>query len=393
MAIPATGYFNAFLFMINSIICLSLLITHGSRFFKDTNIRRGKGASLNHQTSASSPSSPRSAASEVSKTGSTTAESGSNSRSVTATARPARGRQKDKQYVWAGYLTFYSVLFYTVCEVLTTINFTIAFNIDTCKWANIIAAEGLCFGKWCMWMLFVVRLDMIFGSSIYGYSKNFLRCVGVMVTFMTIYLCLSIVLVFIVGIDKNPNTLYDFFNTGDDIKKFPSSCDEKFEGMWSVLVGSYLLFDLIMNVFYGVLFIIPLRKVNAALSSSNQSIKMAGIARKVFILTVTLCASSVISMFFNVAGLVALWGVDLIINIICLILMTPYYNDQSWYQRLCKCCLVCCDKEEYSVKKFSVSMCVHVLRVFDLFFVFFVFCFLFCSSCLFGLFLILLQLV
>lgn len=35
---------------------------------------------------------------------------------------------------------------------------------------------------------------------------------------------------------------------------------------------------------------------------------------------------------------------DPIVNSLCLLMMTPYYSDKKWYQRLCWLCMLCCDK-------------------------------------------------
>ena len=351
-------WFNVVLLFITSVICSCLLIVHSFRFFRDENVRlcskqpdvkaNPVSPDVDGNTSPGSPSSP--------------AEEHQLKVSVGSNKSGIIGRDS-KKYILVGYLTYLSCLMYAVSCVVTFLHFTITFNITICWVANVIALESLFLAKFFMWLLFIVRLDMIFGNSSHGYKKRTLSCIGIIATLMSLFIIVLSILVFGVGIEGGPNQVYyfhDYNKTKNGKLTFPASCDEAWKGFWWLVdAGSYLIFDLIMNIVYCSLFVIPLRKINKSLDISNQSSKIIGIARKVTILTVTLCISSIISFFANPIGLQSIWTIDLVVNILCLILMTPYYNDIYWYNRLCKCCILCCDKEGYSVKTINTNQ-LHV---------------------------------
>ena len=49
-------------------------------------------------------------------------------------------------------------------------------------------------------------------------------------------------------------------------------------------------------------------------------------------------------------------GIDFTINIFCLMLMTNYYPDERYYQRLCYLCICCCDWNKRSLMDKSMDI-------------------------------------
>eukprot|EP00483_Globobulimina_turgida_P007340 UN07354 len=125
-----------------------------------------------------------------------------------------------------------------------------------------------------------------------------------------------------------------------------------------------MLIDLILMIASIIAFILPINKCIKLLKliqavgteDAEQNRKKfekmlyAGFKCKVCVI----CASVtsliwVISLLFGVFSVSCITtGIDFIINMICLMLMTPYYDDNIWYKRLCCLCIVCCDKQRKS---------------------------------------------
>ena len=86
-------------------------------------------------------------------------------------------------------------------------------------------------------------------------------------------------------------------------------------------------------------------KEKAKQSIVNQ--RMVAVSVKVTILATVQFVSTLIMttlLFWN-------WDLastDVLINTMCLLLMTPYYQDYKYYEKLCCCCILCCDREGFT---------------------------------------------
>lgn len=196
--------------------------------------------------------------------------------------------------------------------------------------------------KTLMYLLFLARLFMVYRTSAYAYSS---KCVSVMCAIIIVYgliVMLAMALVF-------DSRVYAF----GGIHNIPNYCDGALEGLTGALVA---LEDMAVSVGFLAAFYIPLRRTIKAVAQSVRNvhqpeqkalfkIKYAGTKHTI------ITAVAMISTFILVTSTVAtdlnfIIGLDPVVNSVCMILMTPYYRDEQFYQRLCKCCLWCVSRKQ-----------------------------------------------
>lgn len=105
--------------------------------------------------------------------------------------------------------------------------------------------------------------------------------------------------------------------------------------------------DLGVTVGFLCAFLIPLKKLfkSAGPQQTSKLNKIVYAATKTTILTATSTISSLIFPSITAGTGVGLFsGIDLIINPLCMILMTPYYPDNLLYHPLFCICIKLCDK-------------------------------------------------
>ena len=92
-----------------------------------------------------------------------------------------------------------------------------------------------------------------------------------------------------------------------------------------------------MNVGCLVAFVHPLRKVLATVSDENPaSLNLKHIAIKVTILTGVSSITTLVNLaLFSATNIGHLFAYDWVTNTACLMLMTPYYPDEVWYNKVC----------------------------------------------------------
>merc|ERR1712176_894024 len=113
-----------------------------------------------------------------------------------------------------------------------------------------------------------------------------------------------------------------------------------------------------------IAFMLPLRKLlkNAKLYHNNQekhTLKFKLAAIKVTILTLTALLSSFGSLV--IVGTTSSANIvffDMTLNVLCIILMTPYYK--GWYKKLCCCCIrtciLCCSCNSEQQRMYAISV-------------------------------------
>jgi hypothetical protein len=149
---------------------------------------------------------------------------------------------------------------------------------------------------------------------------------------------------------------YSSYSVDDDA--FPNPCLADMEGSVLIAPAVTLVWDMFMNILSLCLFIIPLRKtlkemghtinLNDDTKMSKMSGKMFYLAVKYTLLTSGAAATTIVSLLLLllVPPVAYLMGFDVVFNSVCLMLMTAYYPDDKYYQRLCSCCLyLCCPKK------------------------------------------------
>merc|ERR1712087_893499 len=75
----------------------------------------------------------------------------------------------------------------------------------------------------------------------------------------------------------------------------------------------------------------------------KASDRMIYVGVKLMIVTSVCVTTTVLTLSLLTSGLVGyMCAVDVVVNCVCLALMTGYYPDPEYYERLCFACLLCC---------------------------------------------------
>eukprot|EP01083_Nonionella_stella_P072689 196069_1 len=246
-----------------------------------------------------------------------------------------------KHYKFVQYLTI-TIL---ISDLLSAMLFAVemwSWPLQICINLNNAGGLFLIFGKGLTYTLFMYRLYMCYATSAYGYSERFLCIIGgINMGFGFVLGCVTTYLFksreFIVDDDAFPNPC------------FPAPPDP---GDWKVAYFPVIVmgWDLIMNILGLFLFINPLRKAFKGVKDCNTSNAkltktMLRVAIKYTILTSVVSTTTTFCWFCALAilpfGYYAI-AFDVAVNCICIMLMTPYYPDHLYYERLCFCCVLLC---------------------------------------------------
>ena len=231
-----------------------------------------------------------------------------------------------------------------------------------CKYTFNTATAGYYLIKLETYLIFALRLHLVYDGSPYEIGKNKLICTSV---FLIIYtFAIVIVYIVLIGIEPDNGFNNDAHDDGFDVDFVDVSNSEYFNlcktiapEWYASLIGGV---DFLVNVVYVILFVIPIRKLAKSINLSSRSLddkdrligKMLVIGIKVYILSLVLFLTTLVAIGIYLATYIAVFSVDQIINITCLILMTPYYPNRKYYLRLCCCCIFCCDRKGYTKRKY-----------------------------------------
>ena len=70
---------------------------------------------------------------------------------------------------------------------------------------------------------------------------------------------------------------------------------------------------------------------------------------KLLVVTSVCVITTVLTLSLLTSGYLGyMCGVDVVVNSVCVCLMTAYYRDDKYYERLCYLCLCCCPKKYQS---------------------------------------------
>ena len=196
--------------------------------------------------------------------------------------------------------------------------------------------------KIAIYWIFELRLYLVYGGTKYdrGIYKQ---------TAFTIFLTIYAAFLFAWAVDGAVVQNFDDWKkeTGDE------ECAAVANPYFIILVA---IFDVVFNASYVISFLLPIRDVIRNVQGSDLNVhkkttlsrKMIAVGLKVFILSAVLFVSSLLAaILYSVTG-VNFFLIDVCANSTCLMLMTPYYPDQKYFHKLCKCCINCCDRNNYT---------------------------------------------
>ena len=226
----------------------------------------------------------------------------------------------------------------------------------SCKAIVLIVSCSYLFGKMFMYLAFIVRLYILYDSPIFHYNLFILKIIFILAIVFGTALCI------LLSLTSEPTTEYGH--------KHIAFCRADIKPFVAALTGIY---DIMFSICTMVAFIVPLRRIIKSTLQSNISEQQkheltplieAGI--KYSILTIVASLSTFLFMVTAGLGLdkAPAMPTDFIINMICMVLMTPYYNKSKIFEKLCcgiikcsQCCLgYCCGYHEDAVK-LSITNC------------------------------------
>ena len=183
-----------------------------------------------------------------------------------------------------------------------------------------------------MYCIFLIRLDIVYSNSAYGYPRYFIYSAMIFVVIASI--TLSSIL--ISSIDES------LFLTDND--GIPDPCFV-FYPPWGYF--SFLVYDFAANFMCLILFIVPLirviRSVRGNAKNNKASDAMIYVGIKLLVITAVCVFTTVLTLSLLTSGHAGyMAAVDVFVNSVCVCLATAYYPDHVYYERLCYLCLCCC---------------------------------------------------
>ena len=234
--------------------------------------------------------------------------------------------------------------------ILVLFNNTLTvFGIYHCDLCIKLGAIAYTLAKMFMYLAFICRLYLVYNNPIYDYNPMVLKIISILVITYALSLCA-------LHIYATKSIMYH------GKEEYIVQCKADVNRPATISLG---LFDVIFSTGSIIFFVNPLRKIIKSILASdvskeqrNELNNLIQVGIKYTILTSVASLSSLLFLFAVMAGLALAGPIDFITNMICLILMTPYYNDKDYYSRMCcgtikcsKLCLgYCCGYSEDTVE-------------------------------------------
>lgn len=275
--------------------------------------------------------------------------------------RVERGRElplRTTQYKKAELYTFLNVLastFHCYALVLNTV-LPQLFPTDSVCLFTLFLESSIAFPKLFLYYALTYRLDVVYKDTHYGFPEWVLRYVRyILLLYMIFMLISNDYFGLVVGFRKPDEKPWIFFF--DKAHNGVYVCDARGIPAWFVIF--WVFFDVAVTCGFVILFVRPIRALvrrinkNSKASSSKKthlSDKVISYGKQIAILCSVISTSTIIFSFLWAVPNINLFSVDDLINTIALLLMTPYYPQTTYYQRLCKLCIFCCDRKGITIR-------------------------------------------
>ena len=257
-----------------------------------------------------------------------------------------------KDYKLAAWATILNILATTIYAICSVYRATLTVSYIECQWLATLNTISFYIAKFLTFFIFSLRLHMVYGESSYKYNPLLLKTV---LLFITLYLfgfgIIAQVLTLLIipnraEISEDGTTILTLSEWDIIYMKHEQSWIELCElylPPWYGIV--YITMDMLINIFYCTLFVIPIRKVINNMDMGNKkdgkklSSKLIAVGFKVTILTIFVFVSTVVTTIIYLTTFLNTWSLDMFINALSLAFMTPYYPDDKYYGKVCKCCI------------------------------------------------------
>eukprot|EP01084_Bolivina_argentea_P259209 437288_1 len=239
-----------------------------------------------------------------------------------------------RSYKFINILTAISIASFAISSFAGSLSSVSVSNIE-CDAFITTLITSVQIAKTLMYLVFLARLHVVYGESAYYYPMKCISCFGATLLIYGIFVTILIII-------SVTSVLYTFG------KEYPHFCYSGGGDLFLVLGAFIVIQDIAVAIGFLCAFMIPLQKtlkaVDASHGASKITRKIMYAGRKTTILTGTAtCSTLLLAIFAVITGIGFITATDPIVNSICMMLMTAYYNDIMYYSKLCCCCIKCCD--------------------------------------------------
>ena len=253
--------------------------------------------------------------------------------------------------------TLLASLYGYILQFMIQVTFLMPAMTQYCKYSIPAISSTYIITKMFMYLALIFRLLLVYDTPIYRYNKKALICICIIIIASAIFL----VLLNIFTIEA-----YPYYHAE---KAHISFCEFYAELYVFALVGVY---DIIFSIGSTIAFINPLRQIIKEICDVNMSKQekdklepLIQVGIKYSILSFVATFSTMIVLGLLALSISFLNPIDYITNILCMVFMTPYYNEKGYFERIC-CVMVkwsafwtsyCCGyhEEEFDAAK-EISM-------------------------------------
>ena len=201
------------------------------------------------------------------------------------------------------------------------------------------------FAKMYMYLVFITRLHIVYKSSAYAFKPIKLKIISIFI----------IIICFVINIITSivQTTYSEYYQH----KYIPSDIGAICKAdTYIITVGLIVLLDMTFAIGTIIVFLSPLRKIVRHLTQRNNNLspqvkrsmkRLMAVGRKFAILAIMAMITTIsLMVVFGLTNITALIPLDFLTNQTCMVLMTPYYKDDKYFDRFCcgiiKCSKCCC---------------------------------------------------
>ena len=234
------------------------------------------------------------------------------------------------RYILSTILTEICITSYSILLISSTLTHWAYFpSITSCPFMSQFGSIFYTISKTFLYSLFLSWLHSVYGSSPYQYSPKLLTTAGI----LNIVYCLMFIVLL---------SLYTMIDQTAILSpgEYGNLCNPSFPAWMVILFGAY---DIVASILFMAAFNYPLWSVRKHEKKLENVMRHTAIKSKILIITVIVSTLLVFGVL-AVTNSALLNAIDVVINCICICLMTPYYPDDMYYNRLCGCCIKCAGK-------------------------------------------------
>ena len=239
--------------------------------------------------------------------------------------------KRTKEYILSAILISCSLAFYLFASIVSALDDTFA-----CQFMDYVGLNTWMSAKVFMYLTFILRLRIIYKGTSFEYNPRML------LIFACVVICYALSMMVFSAFLVSASSTYAEDEDGSNAR---CELDTQHILYWLYMVG-YLLSDLSFTVAFLVAFLKPFleslklngianhRKLIDIGFKITLSVSVALISSQLMLLGLIFVPSSL-----NLQWLVVPLVIDSVVNTVCLLITTPYYRNQTFYNRFCCCCL------------------------------------------------------